>query len=148
MKNSNTYCDVNIQPNMSFVFTTCDNAISIEPVVFQHLNEIANLENNWDGHGALTPNISTLSHIKAFLKNLDDRDLSRIAEENIFPNPHGTITVRVAHKKNYVNIEFGESYANYYTFIDKRIKYKTQKATHLYKYIPYDLKLGISEVFK
>ena len=143
MNNRLTY-----QGQISYVFSCSDSPISIEPVVFKHINEIANLNKNWDGHGAIIPNISTLSHVKAFLRNLDNESLSKITEENIFPNPHGTITIRIEKNRNYVNIEFGESYANYYSYINKEIRHRGQKAITLSPFIPYDLKRGLNEVLE
>ena len=141
----NNKLNENISQSINYVFSNYANAISIEPIIFRHINEIANIVDNWDAHGAIKPNISTLSHIKSFLNNLEDKYLVKISEDDIFPNPHGTITIRLQNKKNYLNIEFGESYANYYSFINKEIKHKGTKAV-LTRYIPYAIKQGIQDI--
>lgn len=128
------------------MFSISVSPITTEPPIYSYINEIANLQSNWDGHGATPPNISTLSHVKGFLENLENEIFSKITEENIIANPHGTITIRLGNKTNYANIEFGEKYANYYAFLNGEIKYRGEKITSLTHIVPYEVKLAISEL--
>lgn len=120
--------------------------ITTEPAIFKYINEIANIDDNWDGHGAIKPNVSTLSHVKAFLKNLEKELFSKINEDNMIVNPHGTVTIRIAANRNYLNIEFGESFANYYAMIDGEIKYRGENVKILQSYIPNDIKVATAKL--
>ena len=137
-----------INPEHSIVFQISACPISLEPNIFKHINQIANLEFNWDGYDAIVPNIHTLGHIKSFLKEAGYEILSKIKDEDVFANPHGTIVIRVESGENYVNIEFGEKYANYYALINSEIKYKREGDNKMHTYFPNEIRLAFNELFK
>lgn len=139
----------NTVANQGIVFTMSVNAITLEPIIFSQIQEIANLDFNWDGQNSIAPNVNTLSHIKSFINNIDKDMLSKIKENDLFATPHGTIGIRIAGKNdNYLNIEFGESYANYYAYIDGEVKFKKEKDTYLSKHISYEIKQAFTELNK
>ncbi len=98
--------------------------ITLNPLLYpiiQHdarLFEIANLSQNWDGYGAITPTTFIIKKTEDFINDLPISFRQKLDVEYIFPNPNGTLTVEWRSGKNVVSIEFGESSANFYSIIN------------------------------
>ena len=77
------------------------------------------LKNNWDGYNGYAPNKEILKKAEGFLKQLPKKYSELLDEDNIYPNPHGTITVEWRDtNKNVISIEFGLNKTSYYSIIN------------------------------
>lgn len=83
-----------------------------------HLNDLAKLQSNWDGYGAMAPSPDILEKVRLFLKNIPSQLLSILDVNDIYPNPNGTITIEWHHSENLASLEFGINTANYFTRIN------------------------------
>ncbi|MEX0968511.1 MAG: hypothetical protein WD077_14865 [Bacteroidia bacterium] len=69
---------------------------------YSQWNFIKQLEDNWDGYGAVTPSVSTSWNVLALIHKLQAYLKS---SPFLFPNPHGTISIEVEGRNNVI-IEF------------------------------------------
>lgn len=60
--------------------------------LFNRLNEFLELENNWDGMGAVSPLFETIENAKMLIDILRDKYLKLLDIEDIVPSPYGTIS--------------------------------------------------------
>ncbi|MDI9365648.1 MAG: hypothetical protein QM541_11905 [Flavobacterium sp.] len=82
------------------------------------LNEISQLEEDWDGYGAIPPSSIVISNTTAFLEILPSAFRENLDAESIMPNPNGTITVEWRKDNDdVISVEIGKSVANYYVMI-------------------------------
>lgn len=76
------------------------------------LDEISNLENNWDDCGATTISKQCLENALNIINGLK----SPVQSADIYPNPHGTISLDWETGQNYLSIEIGDH--SYSTFLE------------------------------
>ena len=84
-------------------------------ILKNQIEEFTKLPIGWDGYGAI-PLIAEISDkAKCFISMLDDLFIDQISD--IYPNPHGTLTVEWLNKSNNkLSLEIGVN--NYSYFID------------------------------
>jgi hypothetical protein len=88
----------------------------------KEIDDFTLLKSNWDGYGG-TPVLDTIAQIaKQFIPMLNDSFIDRITD--IYPNPHGTITIEWKNSKNEkLSLEIGEKNYSYF------VKYQTKNPT-------------------
>ena len=99
------------------IFNSNDRIIYIDylELVKNKIDGFLNLENNWDGYGGIPPLEAIAEKAKRFLCILNDSLINKISD--VFPNPHGTITIEWENNNNEkLSLEIGEN--NYSYFIE------------------------------
>lgn len=79
------------------------------------ITAIGLLNDNWDGYGAIRPNIETVHQGNSFLSNLNVAILQYLNEEDITPTPYGTIVMDFYRGSNRLSVEFGESKIGFFS---------------------------------
>jgi hypothetical protein len=77
--------------------------------------ELAILDENWDGYGASA--IEENVHINSIflINNLPNNLINSLQKEDILPNANGTISFEWAKNTNELFLEIGNNYSTYYT---------------------------------
>ncbi len=79
------------------------------------ITAIGLLNDNWDGYGAIRPNIETVHQGNSFLSNLNVAILQYLNSEDIYPTPYGTIVMDFYRSDNRLSIEIGESKIGFFS---------------------------------
>jgi hypothetical protein len=87
---------------------------------------LAQLPNNWDGYGAISPNSLVNNQLNMLIKLLPERLLQYTTAEEMYATPHGTIVLDFKKGGNELTIEFGEREYGFFTDLQhgKNIKIK------------------------
>ncbi len=84
-------------------------------LINKRLDDIRNLENNWDGYGAYHPSPLIISKTEKFISLLSHHNyLAYLDPDLIYPNPNGTITIEFETDTILISLEIGEKTANYF----------------------------------
>jgi hypothetical protein len=106
-----------LQKAIDISFSGFDNLI-------KRVEEIEKLEDNWDNYGGFSPGSNIVYKTFMFLQNLPWKFKELLNEDNIFPNPNGTITIEWRNEDQVISIEIGNPRSNYYhNNIDFEIKF-------------------------
>jgi hypothetical protein len=79
------------------------------------LDEISQLQPNWDGYNAIPPNPIVIKESKAFLEGLPISVLQFLSIEEITPTPYGTIVMDFYNRGNKLSLEFGKTQIGFYS---------------------------------
>ena len=80
------------------------------------LRQIAELENNWDGYGALALTKIVMDNARRFLSAIKDKGFDRfLNEDDIVPTTYGTIDLDFVTTKGLVSVEIGDNEIGYFT---------------------------------
>jgi len=87
------------------------------------INEYKSLNENWDGYGSIPVTKKSEQNTITFITNLDDVSIENISD--IFPNPHGTITLEWENKLcEKISLEIGSnSYSYFVKYSNKTPKF-------------------------
>lgn len=85
--------------------------------VKQNIDDLSNLQDNWDGYSAIKPIDLIIEKTKQFLNRLNIFQLTKLTD--IYPNPHGTISIEFINKEQKICIEIGQTNATYFYRINK-----------------------------
>lgn len=93
------------------------------PVIFDSLthrvSELMCLDPNWDGYGAVVPDLATYTTVLDFIQKIDRETLSYLNNDDIVPTPYGTIVLDFSKGENLVSVEIGEDRVGFFTdFVD------------------------------
>lgn len=77
-------------------------------------NEVAILKQNWDGYDASPIEQKVLFNVRFLIHKLPDLLSNLLEEDNILPNPNGTISMEWVNKSNELFLEIGNDYSTYY----------------------------------
>ncbi len=75
--------------------------------IFERMNAIANLPENWNGQGASIINRQTLQNSLKFLSIVGENITMSLDSENIMPTPYGTIELEWRTNDKLLSIEIG-----------------------------------------
>lgn len=98
-----------------------DNSFDIIEKLNKEILSFISLKNNWDGFGAYPLEISGATNALSILSLLGDKVASSI--EDIFPNPHGTVTFEWDTLKGFSSLEIGINSFSYYIEINGESEY-------------------------
>lgn len=76
--------------------------------------EIAALDNNWDGYGACPIEKNVLINATYLINNLPNNVVNRLDKDRVLPNSNGTISIEWVNKTHELFLEIGNNYATYY----------------------------------
>jgi len=111
------------------------------------LVSISNLKDNWDGHGAISPHVNTIDYTEALLTKLPQQFVSDLSEDQIYPNPNGTITIEWGNSRNgIVSLEIGKDRSTFFVQANGEIIYKNNNLLFHENKIPSDLLSYIKEI--
>ena len=80
--------------------------------IFNSIDEFVNLENNWDGYGAIPLSLESGKNAKEFISNLSEGLLENFYDG--YPNTHGTISFEWKNKNDdEFFIEIGDKLVSY-----------------------------------
>jgi hypothetical protein len=87
---------------------------------------LTQLQNNWDGYGAIPPNELINKQVKDFLLKLPERLLQCTTTDDMYATPHGTVVLEFQKGENELIIEFGEREYGFFTDLKhcKNVKIK------------------------
>lgn len=115
----NVPVDINSDNIIASGYEDVDVFAYTRPIVYdalsQRLSELISLSPDWDGYGAVVPDIATYTTAIDFLKKIDQKTLSYLDEDDIVPTPYGTIVLDFANGQNLVSIEIGENKIGFFT---------------------------------
>jgi hypothetical protein len=81
--------------------------------IFKSIEEFSNLENNWDGYGAIPVGLVSAKNAKEFISILPEGAFQHFYDG--FPNTHGTISFEWKNKKEEeFFVEIGETKMSYF----------------------------------
>jgi hypothetical protein len=83
--------------------------------LFKRIDKIVKLDDNWDGYGAIKPNVMTMNNCKTFLNGISIKVLQYLDEQDIYPMTYGTIIMEFNKGNNLLSVEFGESKVGFFT---------------------------------
>lgn len=87
------------------VNSTAPEGIAVEKqALSRDIAAMAELENNWDGYGAIAVLPASIAHAEAIVEN---EAISVDKVEDVLPNPNGTITIVWGNGKDQVCLEVG-----------------------------------------
>lgn len=99
--------------------------LSLNPFQFRlkELDELFDLPENWDGYNALPLSKEIFEKATNFITILNGDLIDRI--HDIYPNPHGTITIEWVNRKNEkLSLEVGKSsYSFFIKLLDSKPKF-------------------------
>jgi hypothetical protein len=84
------------------------------------INDLKKLEGNWDNYGGYSPNGEIVNKVEDFLKVLPKKYAALLDDDDIFPNPHGTVTIEWRKNNSVVSIEFGLSTSSFYSIVNNQ----------------------------
>lgn len=77
------------------------------------IREISELEDNWDGYGAIAVKEKVIENVLNLVITLNGEEIDKCTD--IFPNPHGTISIEWENEKNeLLSLEIGEYNYSYF----------------------------------
>lgn len=76
--------------------------------------ELATLNDNWDGYGAVPIEKEVLSHLDYLIGKLPNPLVDTLKKDSILPNPNGTISIEWSKNSYELFLEIGNHYATYY----------------------------------
>lgn len=79
------------------------------------ISEISNLNDNWDGYGAVAPDKEVVNNSFRFLDTLAKLDVNNIASDDIYPMPYGSIVMELNSPNGMVSIEIGKHKIGFFT---------------------------------
>ncbi len=82
------------------------------PVQFLQIDNFVDLDDNWDGYGGIPVYPEVAKNAKKILRTLDPEYVRKITD--IFPNPHGTVTIEWENNKGKFSLEIGKSSFSYF----------------------------------
>ena len=90
----------------------------INKPLYEVITQISFLNNNWDGYNALAPSELVIKNLELQIVNLPNKFVENIDEDNVYPNPNGTITLEWKNNDGEIaSIEIGEKTASFYANI-------------------------------
>lgn len=115
---------------------------------FEAFNNLQTLKDNWDGYGAISPTEIVIKNVKSLLSALPNQFIANLTEDNIYPNPNGTITIEWANEEdeNIVSIEVGEEYSTFYSKIENKPLYTNNNIQIMRGTLPSDLIKALNQL--
>jgi hypothetical protein len=94
---------------------TLESPINLNRSLQKCLKQIKNLEDNWDGYGAIRPSLIAYNRVEIFLKNCPNSFIEPLGQDNIYPNPNGTISIEWENSLGGVaSLEIGDENATFF----------------------------------
>jgi hypothetical protein len=85
--------------------------------IFKSIEEFTNIENNWDGYGAIPLSLESAKNAKEFISILPEGAFQHFHDG--FPNTHGTISFEWKNKKEEeFFVEIGETKMSYFLTLE------------------------------
>ena len=114
-------------------FKTKTNAANItaiseaKEIVINDIDALKELEENWDGYGAVPILSASINNAKKIVLN---NSITADNLEDIMPNPNGTVTITWSKGNNQVCLEVGTEKMSFFAEINGKTSYsKTEKVT-------------------
>jgi hypothetical protein len=107
------------------------------PLVYSRLHELKQLKANWDGYGAEAPLPTVIERTYGFVDALANKYQKALGDQQIYPNPSGTITIDWERGERVVSLEIGASTANF--FYSGEDYFKEEHIQNIDKMIPASL---------
>jgi hypothetical protein len=103
-----------IEPVQTNVFTAKAKSILRGDTIAFIENELASLPKNWDGYGAYLIHPEVVKKSVTMLKSLPETLFAMLTEDNVTPNPSGTISLDWQKETVKVFLEIGSSFSTYF----------------------------------
>lgn len=88
-------------------------SLELRPELKKRMRDIELLEDNWDGFQALAPEAHICKVVRQMISHLPIDLSESLDPEDLYPNPHGTITAEWVKGDDYAAIEYGNKGANF-----------------------------------
>ena len=87
----------------------------------KHVEELAELADDWDGYGGTGPSVQTVGNVHRLLTELSPDAVQRLHQESLTPTPYGTITLEwEAAPDRFLRVEMGDTeWAYFYEYDDE-----------------------------
>jgi hypothetical protein len=106
------------------------------------------LPNNWDGMGAVTPNIKTINNSLSFLHCLPESAFTNLTKDNIVATPYGTIVFDIEKDDDLVSVEIGDSKIGFFTDFANRSNLPPLEGTSFNQnHLPLELLKALNKLF-
>lgn len=79
------------------------------------ISEIDNLQDNWDGYGAVAPSRDVIKNAFKFVDCIIEEGFNAIKKEDIVPTPYGSIVLDFNTMKGLVSVEIGLTQIGFFT---------------------------------
>ena len=100
---------------VDYLTTTQSETLSKEDIL-NSIEEFKNLENNWDGYGAIPLSLESAKNAKEFISSLSDEIFENFYDG--YPNTHGTISFEWKNNDGHeFLIEIGNKMMSYYLIL-------------------------------
>ncbi len=88
--------------------------------------ELSELDDNWDGYGALKPFSEVIENVETITHILNNDFIDRV--DDIYPNPHGTITIEwINERHEKLSLEIGKTKYSYFVLYNDKDPKKVDK---------------------
>lgn len=113
--------DENLENGRDTFTYLIDNAITSQNVALKNrISEIDNLQDNWDGYGAIVPSKTVIKNAFKFIDCILLEGFNFIKKDDIVPTPYGSIVFDFNTKKGLVSVEVGTNEIGFFTeFVDQ-----------------------------
>lgn len=78
------------------------------------------LKEDWDGYGGYPPSNKVVANSIYLIEGLPSEVFVDYDNENLFPNPNGTISIEWRKNQNVVGVEIGKEYGVFFSLIDNQ----------------------------
>jgi hypothetical protein len=126
-----------------------------EPVKFDvrkdvlgRISNIQQLQNNWDGNGAIVPHESTLMNSRNFVRVLPSAVIEELDKDNVVPTPYGTVVLDWERNGDLVSVEIGESKLGFFSESRGKESLKISEANFNANALPSELNSAFQIFFR
>ncbi|HEX4372508.1 MAG TPA: hypothetical protein VHZ50_04295 [Puia sp.] len=116
--------------------------------LFEKINSISNLSDNWDGYSAVAPDCSVIYNSIGFLRALPRTVISDLKKDSVTATPYGTLVIDFIKNTDRVSVEIGERKIGFFSEFKDGQEYNLQGKLFNQDALPIELLSAFQKLFK
>lgn len=140
--------DDELQNGRDIFICLADNAITSQNTALKNrISEIDNLQNNWDGYGAIVPSGVVIKNAFKFIDCILTEGLNAITKDDIVPTPYGSIVFDFNTDKRLVSVEIGSDQIGFFTEFVSQNDFVSDGINTDFRTIPESLRKALNNLY-
>lgn len=91
--------------------------------LLMRIEEISRLQTNWDGDGAVTPNVDAVRNARNLIHQLEEKDADKLLDGDVYASSYGSVVMDFETERGMVSVEIGDRSMGFFTDFENDVNY-------------------------